>query len=61
MIHLIPKDGSRVRDPQTKKIIGPEGVKISAMNTFWFRRLKDEEVVEAPQEKSQSKKEKKGE
>lgn len=63
MIHLIPVQGARVRDPQTKKIVGSEGVKISEMNTFWFRRLRDKEVIEAPQNTpaAQPKKEKKGE
>ena len=63
MIHLIPAQGARVRDPQTKKIVGSDGVKISAINTFWFRRLRDGEMIEAPQEKPapQPKKEKKRE
>lgn len=51
MIHLVPKNGARVRDPISKKILGADGVKIPAMSTFWFRRLQDEEVMEAPQEK----------
>lgn len=51
MIHLIPKDGARVRDPLTKKLVGPEGVVVPVLGTFWFRRVRDGEMMEAPKEK----------
>lgn len=61
MIHLIPKDGARVRDPRTKKILDADGVTIPKLDTYWFRRLQDGEVMEAPKAKieSESKKDKK--
>ena len=61
MIHLIPKDGARVRDPLSKKILDANGIKIPKLDTFWFRRLQDGEVIEAPQAKAEteSKKDKK--
>jgi hypothetical protein len=62
MIHLIPKNGARVRDPATKKIVGPEGIRVEKICTFWFRRIKDGCICEAPAAKIQSEsKVKKGE
>lgn len=46
MIHLVPAPEKRVRDPKTKKVLGPEGIKIEVMDTYWFRRLRDGEVVD---------------
>lgn len=54
MIHLVPAKDKRVREPNSGKLIGPEGIRIEAINTYWFRRLQDGDVVE----KSAAKKEK---
>lgn len=47
MIRLVPQNGARVRDPKSKLIVGPEGVEIQKINTFWFRRIQDGSMVEA--------------
>lgn len=44
MIHLVVCPGRRVRDPKTKKLVGPQGVKIEEISTYWFRRLQDGDV-----------------
>lgn len=44
MIVLIPKEGMRVRDPVTKKVLGPEGVRVERITTYWHRRIRDGEV-----------------
>ena len=46
MIRLVPKDGARVRDPKSKMIVGPEGVEIQKLDTFWFRRVQEGSMVE---------------
>ena len=45
MLKVIPKPGAHVRDPETKKLLGPEGIKIELMNTYWHRRVKDGTVT----------------
>lgn len=49
MIHLIPKNGARVRNPKTKLVVGPEGVSMPKLDTFWFKRVQDGSMQEAPQ------------
>lgn len=46
MIRLVPKNGARVRDPKSKMIVGPEGVEIHKIDTFWFRRIQEGAMVE---------------
>lgn len=44
MIHLVVCEGRRVRDPKTKQLVGPKGVKVDEIDTYWFRRLRDGDV-----------------
>ena len=46
MIHLVPVENKRVRDPKTKKLLTDSGIKLEILDTYWFRRLKDGDVVE---------------
>ena len=54
MIHLLKVEGKRVLDPATNKDVGPEGVKMEALSTYWFRRVKDGSMVYAPEAKAKS-------
>lgn len=49
MIHLVPVKGKRVRHPDTKKVIGDEGVHVESITTYWHRRLQDGSMVEQKQ------------
>lgn len=42
---LIPNEGRRVRDPHTHLLLSEKG-EWKVMNTFWHRRLLDEDVRE---------------
>jgi len=55
MIKLVPQDGARVRDPKSKLIVGPEGVEIAKLSTYWFKRLQEGSMIEAPKEKQKEK------
>lgn len=51
MIRLVPKNGARVRDPKSKMIVGSEGIELAKLDTFWFKRVQDGSMCEAPQAK----------
>ena len=51
MIHLKPAPGKRVRDPQSKKVLEEKGIKVDAIDTYWFRRIEDGDVVIVEPEK----------
>lgn len=53
MIHLLPVEGKPVPDPDTKKIVGSEGVKMKVLSTYWFRRVKDGSMVHASEVKAE--------
>ena len=61
MIHLIPKDGSKVRDPASGKPLDANGIKMEKLNSFWHKRLSDGSVMVAPvaAKKSENSKEEK--
>jgi len=61
MIHLLKVEGKRVLNPETNKDVGPEGVKMKELSTFWFRRLKDGSMIHASEAKSEVKAEAKAE
>lgn len=46
-LHLKPAEGLRVVDPLTRHPLPPGGDQVEA-STYWFRRLKDGDVVELP-------------
>lgn len=50
--------GSVIRDPDTKKILPPEGARVR-MNAYWSRRLKEGSVVRGERKKSEPKMESK--
>lgn len=61
MIHLVPAPGVQIRNPQTKLIVGAEGIQLPKLDTFWFKRLQEGsmvEVTEAPKKVSKVKEEK---
>lgn len=45
MFLVKPVEGRRVRHPSTAEVLGPDGVKVETIGTFWFRRLKDGDVT----------------
>lgn len=47
-IIVIPAEGLKIRDPQTKKIIPENGVKIPELTDYWVRRINDGDVIQAP-------------
>jgi hypothetical protein len=40
-MHIIPKSGVLVRDPQTLRIVPPEGINVSEGDLFWHRLIAD--------------------
>ena len=46
-LHLKPAEGLRVVDPLTRQPLPPGGDQVEA-STYWFRRLKDGDVIELP-------------
>lgn len=57
-----PKNGQRVRHPDTKQVLDAAGVRVEKLNSYWSRREMDgsveiSEISEAaPKAKSESKK-----
>lgn len=47
-IIIVPKQGLKVRDPETKRIIPENGVKIPALTDYWVRRINDGDVTQLP-------------
>ncbi len=46
MFTVKPKDESkRVRDPKTQALLSMSGIKIEEMDSYWFRREEDGDVV----------------
>lgn len=52
MIHLLKVEGKMVLNPETKKDVGSEGVKMEELSTYWYRRIKDGSMVYAPEVKT---------
>ena len=57
-IRFIPNEGRKVRCPNTKRVIGPEGISVNQITTYWHRRMQsgdvsiqaEEEIKHAPKE-----------
>ena len=47
MIKVQAAPGRRVRDPATKRPLPPEGVEVSPDEPYWFKRLRDGDVIPA--------------
>lgn len=47
-ITIKPKDGLKIRDPETKRIIPENGVKITELTDYWVRRINDGDVTQIP-------------
>jgi len=46
MFLVYPKEGKRVRDPDSKQVLDPEvGHKIVSINSYWARRALENEVT----------------
>jgi len=39
-----PAPGLQVRDPETKRLISPEGEEVPEIS-FWWRRIRDKDVI----------------
>lgn len=46
-LHIKPAEGLRVVDPATRQPLPPEGDQVEA-STYWYRRLRERDVVELP-------------
>ena len=51
-MRIKPADGLVVRDPETKAAISSDGIEVNPFDLYWAARLRDGDVVLAPQEKS---------
>ena len=47
-MRIVTAPDRRVRDPETRRVIGPEGLTIDPTNLHWSRLLACGDVVEAP-------------
>lgn len=45
---IVPAPDRLVRDPETRRQVGAEGLDIDPTNLYWARLLRDGDVVEAP-------------
>ena len=43
-IHVVPKPGLQVRDPETRQPLQPDGAE-KPRNGYWLRRLQDGDVT----------------
>lgn len=61
MIHLVPVEGARVRDPKSNKLLDKNGIKLETLDTFYTRRIKDGSMIEvAAEEKAPQESKKEG-
>ncbi len=49
---IMPVPGRLVRDPETRRAVGEEGLTIDPTNLYWARVVADGDVVEAPEPKA---------
>jgi hypothetical protein len=59
LIHVIPRGGLVVRDPETAKALPPDGLQVER-SPYWVRRLNDGDVFvsDATSQRGQTKKDK---
>jgi len=43
---LVPCPGRTVLCPDSKRIVGPDGIKVNMITTYWHRRIQSGDVVE---------------
>lgn len=46
MIKVRAAEGRRVRHPETRQVIPAEGLHVNDHEQYWFRRLRDGDVIE---------------
>lgn len=48
MMKVVPGEGRQVRDPLNHALVPPEGREVNEHDMYWARRLRDGDIVPAP-------------
>lgn len=49
-MRIVPAPDRLIRDPETCRQVGAEGLTINPTDSYWHRLILDEDVVEAPED-----------